>query len=350
MVTNRQKNVLLSICAFLIAVLTFAYVYYIHSQPENQTFYDQLGVSPEAVDEVILRYHDQDVIMGQRSTEDFLETLKLSKPTVIADQHEFTPSDIEVIFKSGQREYPVTFYWFPYHTPNGLTSGNGSIHFDYTSKEQAEFLNPGQRIGDRFDVMIGSATFHYRFQTEKVWTEELMRSVYDQSAAEQSLRRMAVLDGGDVGYLQQGLYTDQTYSIEEILSQSDLVLLATFERTIWCQDMAKYLFSDQDQFHVDEVLKGNLTDEWYMFPSNTLWECYIDGFDQIQIAYQPAYAPLYEKGKQYLICFDADGGDGYFGQYGSAVLDGDLLFPRYNTEDHPFYNVSLQTVRELLNP
>ena len=93
---------------------------------------------------------------------------------------------------------------------------------------------------------------------------------------------------------------------------------------------------------------------------------YEDGYwDQISIAQQSIHNPDYLPGVQYLICVDiiqyevqVDTDQGSYtdmvqrnqthGQYDTAVVDGDMLYPRYNTELHPFYNLHLNELKELL--
>ena len=88
-------------------------------------------------------------------------------------------------------------------------------------------------------------------------------------------------------------------------------------------------------------------------------------WDQISIAQQSIHNPDYLPGVQYLICVDIiqyevqvdTDQDSYtymeqrnqtHGQYDTAVVDGDMLYPRYNTELHPFYNLHLNELKELL--
>ena len=118
--------------------------------------------------------------------------------------------------------------------------------------------------------------------------------------------------------------------------------------------MVKYINQYVEEFRVDEVLKGEEDERYYrMYRSNRLNRI-IQANGQYLIPDFSNQNPDYRQGEQYLICIRQEEpgvsgeNDFYFGQYGSAVVDGDTLFPRFNTEDHPFYNVKIQALRDLL--
>lgn len=344
-----KKAIILFGCGILIIIGVFFYITKQKEKKEQYTVFEQIGLEIENIEEIWLSYRNQKVLMTEQAKEDFLDSLSHSEAITVEDNHEFTASKIEIIFVANEVKYPVTFYWFPYYLPTEMSYGAHTVAVDYN--QIVSEANKVQLIGNRFDITMDGKKYHYRFITEKVLTEDLMCSLYDKCAIQQNLLSRAKLDGADESFSQRGLCVSKIYTLEEVLSESDLIFIGTYERTIWCQDMAKYMYSDMDQFHIDEVLKGETIEEWYMFQSDFLWDCYIDGFGKIQIADKPVYSPAYQIGESYLICVneDSEGENKYFGQYGTAVIDGDTLFPRFNTEEHPFYNIELQTIREYLS-
>lgn len=312
-----------------------------------RSFWQQLCVKKEDIEEVRYCYQGQEITLGKIATERTLDCLSLSEPTEVEENHEFIPSSIGVTFIANGKEYPVTFYWFPYVAASvGNFSGCTS-----------ELLpsSPPSIIGDRFDVMIDGKKYHYRFTTDQVLTEENMLSVYDQLASENHLLTRAEMDGGSFAYQQGGLFTTETYTADEILSQSQLILLATYKGERWNIDPEIVVAPSRgfsDIFYIDEVLKGEAEDLTYAVPSGSVGK-YVGNIrtGKTQVAYPAVYAPPLQIGKQYLICVGKNsyGAPEYFGQYGRAVLDGNTLFPIFNTEEHPFYNVSLQDVRDLIS-
>lgn len=344
----KHRQIFLTL-GFLLAA-TLSICLFIFSTATSKSFWQQLGAEREQVDEVRFTYRNQTVTLDHWYTERFLDAISASEPAVISEAHEFTPSEITVTFRCGKREYPLTFYWFPYDTMPGETPGT---LFDYADSYQPPSV---ERIGDRFDVIIGGKKYHYRFTGSTMWTEEDMRAAYGDAvsvynrSAEQRLLSMAKLDGAAGSYSSGGLLSAHPYSLEEILSESDLVFLATHEgicidRFPASQNPIRY---NWDHFHIQEVLKGEADSPWYNLLSSSFGKfCMLN--DQLLVAYPRAYAPDFKPGLTYLICArQTEDGDVYFGQYSTAVLDQDTLFPRFNTENHPFYNISLSQLRERL--
>ncbi|MCI8632884.1 MAG: hypothetical protein HFE64_05310 [Lachnospiraceae bacterium] len=342
----KHKPLIFSLfCAILLCIGIYAF-----SGSSPKPFWQQLGAQREQVDAVRFTYHGQSVSLDRRDTTRFLDAISASEPAVISEAHEFTPCDITVTFLCGEAEYLLTFYWFPYDTMPGETPG---ALFDYADSYQPPLF---ERIGNRFDVIIDGQKYHYRFTGSTMWTEEDMRAAYNNAvsvynrSSEQRLLSMAKLDGAAGSYSPGGLLSAHPYSLEEILSESDLIFLATHEgicidRFPASQNPIRY---NWDHFHIQEVLKGEANSPWYKLLSSSFGKfCMLN--DQLLVAYPRAYAPDFKPELTYLICVkQTEDGDVYFGQYSTAVLDQDTLFPRFNTEDHPFYNISLSQLRERL--
>lgn len=318
------------------------------SHQKSNTFWDELGADKEDIDEVWLVYRDQKVRLEEQTMNDFLQTISEAKPSEVEDNHEFTPSDYTVIFSADGHEYPVIFYWFPYVVQ--LSYERTQVMNEYLKTDQ-DYLKP---IGDRFDAVMQGKKYHFRFSEERKWTESLMRDVYDRCAKNQGLLTRMEQDGGDHWQevpLDPASPIFEDYPLSRILEESDRVLLCTFEREIidgrWDRSRrTDYLF------RVDEVLKGEMQKSWYVmngYPTPRTVYSWKGNDSDVIIYYANFYNPEYQKGKQYLICIaETDIDDDYFAQYGTAILDGDTLFPRFNTEQHPFYNVKLEDVREYL--
>ena len=341
----KEKRCFYGLLIIGIAAICFAAFLWMKQKPADD-FWGQLGITKKQVEEVRLVYEDQEVRMEDQTLEDFLDTLSTMEKTEVSDTHEFCPSDVGVIFVAEGRQYPVTFYWFPY---------------------LAEEINSFETMEDRVDIKLDDTLHHFRLTTAKTWTEEKMLQMYDQYAEKQGLLQRCKLRCADRIEQSESPFCQETYSLQEVLEQSDLVFLGTYI-DFYAPDMFLYprnLSRKEciERFHIDEVLKGSSEEPYYNVygyhvPNYMLR--YVDPAHPTQrvtdwiISSASIYDPFYKEGGQYLICVKQQEpgisreGDFYFGQYGSAIVDGDTLFPRFNTENHPFYNVKIQTVRDLL--
>ena len=307
-------------------------------------FWRQLGVQKEEVDEIRLIFQDQIVILEENKATAFLDTLTSLEEKEVVDQHEFTPSDISVVFVTDGEEQEVTFYWFPYKKI--LADGAGVIYAGSNQKLP-------QITGNRVDVTIEGKKYHFSFSTDQMWTEELMCQAYDQCAEYQGLKKMYQLRGGDYYDNVESAMLEEMPTAVDILDSSDIVFLGTFLTQAYNHHPGDFAHVKSIEiFRIDEVLKGTADEMYYnILSEHTANRAYMDSnYEAVTIVNESFYNPVYQKGNQYLICVDTDKDDIYqtFCQYGTAVVDGDTLFPRFNTEEHPFYNVKIQTVRDLL--
>ena len=332
--------------------------------PEKQSgFWGQLGITRESIKEVQLEFQGQRVGMTETKAASFLDTLTTLETVEVADDHEFTPSDIKVILKTEGEEQEVIFYWFTNHqtVPAGVTICYGA----------STDIEPMELLGNRVDVLFDGNKYHFQFTTQQVWSETLMRQSYDQLAESQGLFTRCELLGGDRFNERPSEFQTEVPYLEDIVNNSELIFLGTYMVKVNNNYYYKYGNGRSlEVFAVDEVLKGSFDGEYYRMSSeHTTSEAlvgYEDGYwDQISIAQQSIHNPDYLPGVQYLICVDIiqyevevdTDQDSYtymeqrnqtHGQYDTAVVDGDMLYPRYNTELHPFYNLHLNELKELL--
>ena len=89
-----------------------------------------------------------------------------------------------------------------------------------------------------------------------------MRLLYDQIAKKNGQQVLAQLDGCDKSYSPPGLLAAESYTLEEILAQSDLIVLASYQG----KRREGGRWYDYDRFHIDEVLKGVTEQSWCELP------------------------------------------------------------------------------------
>lgn len=309
----------------------------------SRSFWDQLGVPSDSIDEIHFSYRDQSIPLDQFAMNQFIHALSQSEPARIEENHEFTPSDIDVTFLSGNQKVQVTFYWFPYIAK---LEGFEDVMIDASETESFYPL-----IGNRFDAVINGKKYHYRFTSSDVWTEEMAHSSYNRIASVNHFPTTAKIDGCDRGYTQAGLFSAKPYTLNEILSESSLIFLGTYEGDCRRKPYTDASYTiDWDRFYIQEILKGTSESLWYELPTDRKGSFFQDAWNRMCAAYPAVYAPNFQTDEVYLICCiqNSEGYDQYFGQYSTAVLEDGVLFPRFNTEDHPFYNISLQEVRQRL--
>ena len=105
---------------------------------------------------------------------------------------------------------------------------------------------------------------------------------------------------------------------------------------------------------VNEVLKGNLNagDEISIYCN--FFELEYEG--GVAVQYTHTYDPMLETETEYLFCLDYEDGWGTeeipygiyvveAGVYGSAINCDGMLYPRFNTEYHPFFERTLDELK-----
>lgn len=356
-----KKKTWIIAAVFMVVLLAIAFGIL---TPEKQSgFWGQLGITRESIKEVQLEFQGQRVGMTETKAASFLDTLTTLETVEVADDHEFTPSDIKVILKTEGEEQEVIFYWFTNHqtVPAGVTICYGA----------STDVEPMELLGNRVDVLFNGNKYHFQFTTQQVWSETLMRQTYDQLAESQGLFTRCELLGGDRFSEPFSEFQAEVPSLNDVISNSELILLGSHMAKVSNNNYYEFGHGRSlEVFAVDEVLKGSFDDAYYRMPSEHTTSGAEMGFeggywDQISIAQQSIHNPDYLPGVQYLICVDIiqyevqvdTDQDSYtymeqrnqtHGQYDTAVVDGDMLYPRYNTELHPFYNLHLNELKELL--
>lgn len=311
------------------------------------SFFDVLGFEAASVTKIELEYQNQKVQLSESVCQDFLETLQAASPFEAEEKHVYTPSDYLVYFTTEDKTIPVTFYWFSGRQMVGervmVTDGDPQQSFEY--------------IDDRFDVMIKDTIYHFRFgKTEnggvKRWTEDTMRETFDARASQTGLKRRGTLDGFDKwGYVSL-TYLEPEITWQELIEDADLVVVVTYleqllpEKKLTGWPGGKGI----DQFRIDNILKGNIERETIELPT---WYG-VEVLSGNRYGVYPVCKPPYITGQKYLLVLKKDNGifheiDLYgTGGYSAEVEEG-YLFPRYNTEHHPFYNVALEEIVDFVS-
>ena len=251
--------------------------------PEKQSgFWGQLGITRESIKEVQLEFQGQRVGMTETKAASFLDTLTTLETVEVADDHEFTPSDIKVILKTEGEEQEVIFYWFTNHqtVPAGVMICYGA----------STDIEPMELLGNRVDVLFDGNKYHFQFTTQQVWSETLMRQTYDQLAESQGLFTRCELLGGDRFSEPFSEFQAEVPSLNDVISNSELILLGSHMAKVSNNNYYEFGHGRSlEVFAVDEVLKGSFDDAYYRMPSEHTTSGAEMGFeggywDQISIA------------------------------------------------------------------
>ncbi len=318
----------------------------------GKSFFEAAGIDSEAIKEINLVYMDQAVSLSEEQKENFIQILSRSAGFEPEEAHVFKPSDYVVRFVTEDGAVDYTFYWF-----------NGRRDLDDTGEDTArcgnDYSDAYLFCDNRFDVDLNGTICHFRFADGDVWTEDVSWDVYSSRAKKEGLKQRYELDGFDqdcrfeTAFASNNLAYDPDY--KNVLENEDtkIVILARYVGNGHTEKTGK--MNEDAYFMVEETLKGEIeAGHTIMVP--VMAEIYPYYDDNYTLSVFPVYlspvTPEFQKGKVYLLCLkDQTEGDGYLfslSQYSQAVLEGDTLFPTYNTEIHPFYNIPLSKIREAL--
>ena len=316
--------------------------------PRGSVF-QKLKLEEEEIIGIDLVYKNQRVSFSDSLVQDFLETLTLSQECLVEEKHLFFPSDYGIIFVTETGEIPVVFYWFSGREMEG----------ERITVTDGDPMQPFKYVDDRFDVQIDEIVYHFRFGCDKegrqnIWTEDTSRQVYDAMASQQGLFRRGILDGFDYFGYGSPSYLEPNIHWQEVIDLSDIVALTTYlgKRADNTRPDSWPWKNGLDCFVIEDLIKGEIPGEdieiqlidWYGE----------DAYNGRGYAIYPVANPPYIQGETYLLVLqitestlhemDLYGSGGY-----SAVVDDGTVFPRYNTEHHPFYNISLADIRDYCN-
>ncbi len=349
-------NVKKILCFFLILLLLSG----CSSQPEKEeteetvgkSFFETTGIDKENIREVDLVYMDQAVPFNEEQKTNFIGILSRSTGFEPGETHVFKQSDYTVRIITEKETFDYTFYWF-----NGRRAVSKIEENDPrcgNDAAQAYFF-----CDNRFDVNINGIIHHFRFAEGDIWTEDNSWDLYNSRAKKEGLKQRYELDGYDqdcpygFAFASINLSSDPDYTMILEAEETKNVVLAQYVGKAHNEKTS--MVDDPAYFMVLEILKGDIqVGHTIMIPMAAVNHLYYD--ENYSLSVKPYYpspvTPEYQKGKVYLLCLtdikDYGGYQSSLYQYSEAILEGDLLFPTYNTEVHPFYNVPLDNIREFL--
>lgn len=325
--------------AIAVAIALAAYGRF--GQQDSIGFFQAMGFDAEDVEAVVIQHHDTSVELRQAYCDRLIECLSKARGSKLSDAaaYPYTPTDYAISFIADGKEIPVIFSWFIGEEYKPLE--NGIITTKY--------------LDSRFDICIHDQWYCFQQDEDAIWHEKDSVDAYKKSAQYRKIKllpqykidgydsEVSHIDGSDG--IPMGI-TWQGRSRQEIIDASDLLVVATSAGMIHEDEYPyelEYRYCNFESFQVQEVLKGSCDDNLLY-----VYQEYGERSNGTQILYPPAEDPLYEKGKTYLLCLKKKEGEGYYqmtaGIFSSGIVQGDRVYPRYNTEYHPFANITLEEV------
>ena len=325
------------------------------SKTQQMNVFSLLEMHPEEIASIEVGYKGIFYPMIKETGQNLIRDLSESSPIDISDSHEYTLSDytIRFVLKNDQT-IDACFCFF-----SGLTNvkdqDSTSAHIVYTDT--------------RYDIKIGEKRFHFRFAPDYYWTEDDCRIAFDMAATAIRAPKRVEIDGFDQQKLPLIKTIPENLSWKEVIDSAELVILARFQTKIGDISSTEednpvsrfflpegYLYAPRqlDLFTITEVLKGDWTPKTICVPANVTGRMEVDEYGhQYTVSLLPDVRdPEYEEEKTYLLCLAYRNKDvGFFyplyGRVAStAILDDDCLYPRQNTEHHPFSCVLLEEVKD----
>ncbi len=293
----------------------------------NHTLWDKMGISKDAISEVLFAYKGNAVSLTETSKHSLLETLSAGEEIILIDPYEYEKSMFDVIFEVDGKTYEVEFFWFT----------NLGIQRDGHSHQQPD---------DRFDVRYQNKVYHFRFANDRFWNDIFSVDAYDAAAKSQGKPTSYELDGYEnKGMNGTGSYTYDKYSIWQVLTSSELIVKVKCEEAN-IDDPA--LSQVVQAFRIEKILRGQYEeDTLYIFS-----EIQNLNPDKISRHYHLPTDPPFVVGEEYVLCLNEwamklewDNARHTLyklpTQYHSAELNNGVLYSRYNTEYHPLKGVSV---------
>lgn len=334
------------LCGVCICVLALIWI----TANQEKSFFRLIGVTAAEVDQIRMENQQVAVELEADDCAALLECLQNAqgKRADYQDGYPYTPSEYAITLIAGEEEIEVTFSWF---------SGKEYVFTEWLDTA-TEIIVP-KTIDNRFDICYQGQWYTFYQNEETIWNEERSQEAFKKSANRQGIKLTPryEADGfmgetihsvGEV-YLPKGLEW-QGKSAEQILLASELVVIATSTGLI-TKDAYPYecqfSFCNFESFEVKEILKGTVQeDELYMYQQY--------GPIENLVFYPPSEDPFYQKGHTYLLCLqkgpDLAGEASYeptAGIFSTAVEQNGWVYPRYNTEYHPFAGIALDEIRQI---
>ena len=323
--------------------------------PLGSSFWEMLNISPQEITTIYMVYKNQKVPLTQIDAQKIIRILTAADLSEVADNHEYTPCPYSFIFQTEQVEIPVIFYWFTYLAISDTKTFDVRTHGSYRSPD------------NRFDVKFKNSIFHFRFNGNEFWNESYSKNLYDKSAGLCGMAVSYKLDGYQMEMPAYGNY-DGLNNLNDILESADAVVLGHVDQyeTFAREEQAAW-------FCVEDTIKGDTPELIPVRQFPETWKnSYIiypwpmlDGLNMNQtyllcLSFHPStfyqYRSIYRwyrdlKGTQYYDSWQRppikEITIEYWENisiYSTAVLESSVLYQSFNTEYHPFYGISLDTV------
>ena len=252
------------------------------------------------------------------------------------ETHGFSPSEYSLILKQDGISSNAVFYWFTGRA--ALSSKGGTYYY------------PDRRV----DVTVGDECFSFEQDEIAFWNEDLCRSAFDKAVKQLGIDGRYKIDGYDRQKSMGGIDTFDgegidginwsKVSTQELIDNSDYIILVN-----WKGKKTDSLGFVYNQFEVIECIKGELEEKQFIEVIKGVQSTGVAWDGKSYIYYEPVYFPEYQTEKVYILClvkteevYDVVGG-----MFGSGVIDEGIVYPRYNTEYHPLYNIPIEEITKM---
>ena len=348
---NHQQQsrfcIYLCIVGFLLTILCSC----ASSKPTQKDVFALLQIKTEEITSIEVGYKDCFYPLIKETRENLIEDLSASVPIEIKDAHEYIPSEYTVRFvlNSG-KSVDACFCFFSGLVESDSLDASGGSRLSY--------------VDTRYDIKIGETIYHFRFSPDHYWTEDDSRAAFDWAAKAKGAPSRTKLDGFDDVLNPQIKSISKSWTWESVIDSADLVVLARYHTKIGEPYFADtigsfglvegYLYNPRlyDLFSIQEVIKGSWPSDSIYIPAYVSGRVVTDDYGRQYSQYilPDVRDPEYQEDEVYLLCLtckdDLQVYTGYGRTVSAVVLDEGYLYPRYNTEYHPFAGVSLDQVKD----
>lgn len=304
---------------------------------EEKEFYELLDLDMDRISGIYVKYLGVEVELTQEYKNDILECFDLAKSNIRMKDSPFRPSEYTLSIELSGERIILPICWF-----------NGKIY----EEDSIEYIDR------RFDVYSNGFWYSYLQNDTIFWNEDKLESAFEECCKQSNIHipDRYKLEGYDKTFdlsnqgRESAKYNVSEIGLEEILNTAEYVVAGTslgYDEWIESEDENVLLSKNVFKFRIDESYKGNLQNEVITILP-LFGVSYTNGKSTIR--YPFVENPDLIEGETYLLCLDDCPVGGHYNITdefaGCGIIHEGITYPRYNTENHPFYKVNLEEIRE----
>ncbi len=317
---------------------------------KNHTALDTFMYTIEDVSKISLSYQEYTVYLTEKQVNDLINMFKSAEVEAEGRENNipFHTCPYKLTLWTEHGKYPVEICWFD------------GVAFDLdVNHSTVEVLD------NRFDMKIESKWYTFRQTSETRWNSLILQDMFERLALEQNIDVTPTFerDGYDGEVVKYNDYPKGyqyiRMSADDIIRSSDYVIIGTFLRNEEMDQGTYVPLSSKQIVKVEDVLKGSLSSGDEISIKCDFYEQLTKNNTKV-VNYTHVYDPMMVEGEEYLLCLNYETNWGteenpygiYViegGVYGSATVIEGYTYPRFNTEYHPFYKVSIQMIQDYCN-